>query len=315
MERINILFAVALSLIPGIRANLRAEDGSVTAASYAFTGLTSDLSARSFSLAGAAFGRSQGLAHDVAVNPSAMSFAPSHFEAFAQYSNWMPSYCSDKRLSFGAAYAFSKLSFGLSACYTLGSEYEIFSESGLSEGYFSPSDLVLRAALSYKTGEHFSVGLNAAIASSNLSKSKAEQAFCVGAYASYSSEALGVSLGLRNLGGKVSGKYFLPSSIDAGVSYSPLKLEKHSLSLDAAAQFYFLSESKAVSLELGAEYGFSDLAFLRAGYHFGSSAAPLPSFASAGLGVKLFGVSLEACYLFASETLGGTMMLSLGYEF
>ena len=54
---------------------------------------------------------------------------------------------------------------------------------------------------------------------------------------------------------------------------------------------------------------------IRAGYRYAGKSAPLPSFASAGFGLKLFGASLEGCYLFASPTLGRTMMFSFAYDF
>lgn len=61
--------------------------------------------------------------------------------------------------------------------------------------------------------------------------------------------------------------------------------------------------------------GVSGIAFLRAGYHYGTQDKGLPSFASAGLGLKFAGVELNAAYLFASEALGGTMTFGLGYSF
>lgn len=61
--------------------------------------------------------------------------------------------------------------------------------------------------------------------------------------------------------------------------------------------------------------GVSGIVFLRAGYHYGTQDKGLPSFASAGLGVKFFGVELNAAYLFASDAIGGTMTFGLGYSF
>ena len=65
----------------------------------------------------------------------------------------------------------------------------------------------------------------------------------------------------------------------------------------------------------GVQYSFRDMVFARAGYHYGADKAVLPSFASAGLGVKFFGVELNVAYLFASDALGGTMTFGLGYSF
>ncbi len=61
--------------------------------------------------------------------------------------------------------------------------------------------------------------------------------------------------------------------------------------------------------------GVSGIAFLRVGYHYSTQDKGLPSFASAGLGLKFAGVELNAAYLFASEALGNTMTFGLGYSF
>lgn len=99
----------------------------------------------------------------------------------------------------------------------------------------------------------------------------------------------------------------LPSYSTAGMGY-------YSQLLKAEAEFdYYFSGHIAASL--GGEFNIKDLVFLRAGYRYAGKSAPLPSFASAGFGLKLFGASLEGCYLFASPTLGGTMMFSFAYDF
>ena len=54
----------------------------------------------------------------------------------------------------------------------------------------------------------------------------------------------------------------------------------------------------------------------RGGYHYGNaSKGVIPSYASLGLGVKFFGVSIDAAYLFGSEILKNSFGVSLGYEF
>jgi len=57
------------------------------------------------------------------------------------------------------------------------------------------------------------------------------------------------------------------------------------------------------------------MVFARAGYHYGAAKEVIPSHASLGLGVKLFGARLDFSYLLAGESLGGTLALGLGYSF
>ena len=66
---------------------------------------------------------------------------------------------------------------------------------------------------------------------------------------------------------------------------------------------------------LGLEYGIADIAFVRAGYHYGDAAKALPSYASLGLGAQFAGVSLDLAFLTASESLGNTLLFGLGYSF
>ena len=66
---------------------------------------------------------------------------------------------------------------------------------------------------------------------------------------------------------------------------------------------------------LGAEYCIADIAFLRAGYHYGDPANALASYASLGLGEVFSGFSIDLAFLTASETLGNTFMMGLGYSF
>lgn len=64
-----------------------------------------------------------------------------------------------------------------------------------------------------------------------------------------------------------------------------------------------------------AQYDWNDCLFVRCGYHYGDETKAIPSYASAGIGVKLSGVSLDAVWLFASGTLRNSFALSLGYSF
>ena len=62
------------------------------------------------------------------------------------------------------------------------------------------------------------------------------------------------------------------------------------------------------------EYGYDGLVFARAGYHYGGDSL-VPTFASAGLGLKIGEFTLDAAYLFASDILGGTFSVGVGVRF
>ena len=65
---------------------------------------------------------------------------------------------------------------------------------------------------------------------------------------------------------------------------------------------------------MGVEYGFAEVAYARAGYHYGGETI-LPSFASAGLGLCLGHLELDAAYVFASDVLGNSFSLKIGVWF
>ncbi len=97
-----------------------------------------------------------------------------------------------------------------------------------------------------------------------------------------------------------------------GVGYTRA-FDKHALSATAETDILFAG---AVMAGAGIEYSFRDLLFVRGGYHYGAPhKAVVPSYGSAGLGVKFFGISLDAAYLFGSEILKNSFCVSLGYEF
>ena len=68
---------------------------------------------------------------------------------------------------------------------------------------------------------------------------------------------------------------------------------------------------------MGAEYGYDSLVYVRAGYHYASVGNGIPSFASAGLGFRFFGVNIDAAYLFGwgNSPLKHTFTVGVGYSF
>ena len=79
------------------------------------------------------------------------------------------------------------------------------------------------------------------------------------------------------------------------------------------ADCYF---SGAFSAAAGASYTYNGMVSVRAGYRYGGDSV-IPSFASVGAGVKLFGVHLDAAYLIASgdSPLKNTFCIGIGYSF
>jgi hypothetical protein len=126
----------------------------------------------------------------------------------------------------------------------------------------------------------------------------------------------GISAGLsvNNIGSKVkysNTSYSQPLLAKLGAGYD-LSLGSSALAFAAEADVIFAG---GVMAGLGCEYSFKEMIYARAGYHYGNSASVIPSYASAGLGFKIFGAQLNFAYLFGSALLSNSMNVSLGYSF
>ena len=96
-----------------------------------------------------------------------------------------------------------------------------------------------------------------------------------------------------------------------GMARSGVDASRLLLALGAVPLLYDKKDAQA----LGAQYGWNDMVFARAGFHLGTGKAPLPTYASVGLGVKFVGVHLDVSYLLASKVLGNTLCVGIGYAF
>jgi len=123
------------------------------------------------------------------------------------------------------------------------------------------------------------------------------------------------SVGVYSLGTKIKASdgssYSLPTSAKTEICYSQEFASVHRIQAAGSAEMFF---SRQFAASAGLSYTWNSMLTVRCGYHYGGKSV-VPSYASAGLGVKFFGVSLDAACLFGSEILRNSLGLSLGYEF
>ncbi|MDO4827606.1 MAG: PorV/PorQ family protein [Bacteroidia bacterium] len=260
-------------------------------------------------------GKSAG-AYSLESNVASMAFMDKKTSFGASFGLWQPSYASNKVLGLGAAYRVSKrLALGLQAK-SLGQQpYDIVTESGLVKGSYSPKDISVGIGVAYAFTDFLSAGVTARMVTSHLAEDASANVLGLDAALFFKREALSAGFALCNLGGKFSygrDTYSQPSMLKAGGAYRFDYLNGNSVTGSLEADYLF---EGAFSAAAGAEYGFADMVFARLGYHYGSSDKGLPSFASAGLGIKLYGISLDLAYLFLSETLRNSLNISIGYSF
>lgn len=190
--------------------------------------------------------------------------------------------------------------------------YDSASATSQVTGAFRPLSWIAGAGVSFGISEAFAVGVKARMVSSAIAETAKGSAFCGDVYASYTGGIVSASVGVRNLGSKINyggaSSYSLPALAAVQGSVKPLN------GFTVGAEVDYLFEG-ALMAGLGLEYCIADIVSLRGGFHYGDQTKGIPTFASLGLGVKFAGVHLDAAYLLASQTLGNTLMVGLGYAF
>ena len=250
-------------------------------------------------------------------NSSVIPFSEKSMDFGASYQSWAPDGAASTNMGLGAGVKLGER-FGLSVAGTMqnGEEYSLTDETGNPAGTFKPSLLSVGLGFGVKIIDNLSAGVNVRFASQKLTSDDSYSAFCGDVFVSYKFADFNVTAGAASLGSKVKGadgnSWSLPASARVGVDWTGSFAEVHGIRADVDLDYLF---SGSVMAAAGVQYSFKDMVFARAGYHYGPETAVLPSFASAGLGVKFFGIELNAAYLFASEVLGGTMTFGLGYSF
>lgn len=199
--------------------------------------------------------------------------------------------------------------------YNLCGEYEVIDDFGNRNGLFKTSSMMFSAGVGVKVIEMLSLGVNLKYAGERLASDSTPAAFASDVYALFRWKGLGVSAGVSNVGTSVkdqSGAAFsLPSSVRVAVGYGQTFASSHFLEAGLEADYFFSGKFSAAA---GLQYGFRGFLFARAGYRWSDSPA-VPSYASAGLGCKFFGVSLNISGQFTSSKSPNTLALSLGYSF
>ena len=232
--------------------------------------------------------------------------------ATVSYGNWAPLTANNTVVS-GDVFvrAGDKFALTLDAKTFLDKPYDIYSEQGAFKGSFKPYDLIIGLGAEYRITDALSAGLTLRSVTSALAEKNTGSSFCGDIFVRYGGPKWGVELAGRNIGTNINygeGSYAIPSLVGVDGFYKPLE----GLTVAGEADLLF---NGALMAGVGAEYGFKDIAFARAGFHYGDPAKALPAFLSLGIGGKYAGFRLDGTFLLLSETLGNTFLVSLGYEF
>ncbi|MCI1640313.1 MAG: PorV/PorQ family protein [Bacteroidales bacterium] len=252
-------------------------------------------------------------------NSAAIPFYNGKFDAQVLYQDWAPTVDAIKSTDIAAGLAFKasdRLGFSLGFVNQSGVSYDLTDENGYSKGSFTPSDIQANIGVGFSLSEKLSAGADLKYLSSKVSDDNSYSAFAADIFAMYRMDDLNLTAGISNFGSSVkddNGESFdLPASVNFGGAYvvKPGYVQSIEATLDAG--YYFSGKFTAAC---GVQYGLFGTIYLRAGYHYGDDEAVLPSFATAGFGLKLKGVKLDFSYILGNENLKNTMNIGLGIAF
>jgi len=251
-------------------------------------------------------------------NPASVTLSERSLDAAVSYCNWAPVSSQKSIIGAGASYNIRK-KIGVAAAFSTSKrqEYSIIDGNGVGKGAFRPSDIRTSLGISYRIIPQLSVGANFGFAKETLYKDHSYKAFNADVFVMGRFGDFKAAAGVSDLGSKVTSasgaRFSLPTSFNAGAGYEAEFSERHRIDVEADICWYFHGAFAAAA---GGEYTFADIVSIRAGYRYGGKSV-LPSFASVGAGVKLFGASLNAAYLIGSSSspISNTLAVSLGYTF
>lgn len=304
---------------------------AVFAQGTAFQELRLDRSPVYTAMAGAGLASSSSTAFAAFGNPAAAPFSNSKFDVTVAYGMLSPSsQMSQNAFSAGLNAKLGRVvALSFAGNYNAGKELEnIISDinGNRTTNKFRASSMQFALGLGVNVFKGLSLGVNLKYAMQNLTTkdtsgkkvpecSSTYPVFAADAYLLYKWRFLGVTAGVASLGSTVrdadGNRFKIPSSARLGVNFAETFGQKHFVDASVDADYYF---SGAAAAALGAQYGFNDMVFVRAGYRYGGKSV-VPSFASAGLGVKFFGVHIDASYVFGNDSMANTFCVGLGYCF
>ncbi|MBP5690417.1 MAG: PorV/PorQ family protein [Bacteroidales bacterium] len=248
-------------------------------------------------------------------NPAVAAFSATKFDIGLNYGMWAPK--SSDLTIFGGGVGFKPIEglvISAGAVMQNWPEMELYSPTGTPDGTFTPREMLFSLGAGYAILPNVSVGANVHYASEQLGEgsNNSVSAICGDVFAAYSTGPLQVSAGIAALGGKVDGKYDLPTSAKLAGAYM-IPFEKvHSITLVADADYYFSGDA---GVSAGLQYAYDGLAFLRAGYRYATDGAPVPTHLAVGGGISYQGLRVDISYITLSEIIGGSLSLGLAYSF
>lgn len=210
----------------------------------------------------------------------------------------------------GAKFRIKKLGIGIGLLKTTISDIEVRNTPGEPLEKFSADNFSGGISLSYEVYKSLSVGITGKMLYEKIFIDEAS-GFGVDIGANYIYNNLSVAAVVSNMGSMNPLRYSetkLPTSLRFGASYV---YKKDNLSITGAADAFKVLDGGSFHGHFGAEGGYKDFIFLRAGYQTGYENKGF----TAGVGLKYKSLTLDYALQPYSIGFGSGNSLSLGYNF
>jgi len=246
-------------------------------------------------------------------NPAAVPFRGG--DIAVSYQSWAPGGSKSTNINLlGGIRIGKRVGINVLAAYQTGQEYTIYDTSGSGKSTYAPSDLMAGAGFGFAITDFLSLGVNVKFAQSTIASGTSYSAVAGDAFVLFTMKGFYATAGVASMGTPVkSGEssYSLPASAKVGLGYDA-QFGTSGLLVAADADMFF---SGGLGMALGLQYDWKDMVFVRGGFHVGTGKAPLPTYASVGLGGKFFGVHIDVSYILGNAVLGNTLCAGIGYAF
>lgn len=193
--------------------------------------------------------------------------------------------------------------------------YETVTSSGKSYDSFTPEYLQANIGAGAAVTDYLSVGVNVRMMHMSAESDESTTAFAGDAFVMLRTSVVDVSAGVSNIGGDVEDsqgdKFHLPASLSAGASRE-LGLGLVTLRGSVDGDCYIHGGYAARG---GIECDILGQYFVRCGGGWADDKAPVTSTFAGGIGVKLWGIALDAAYVTSPSSVSGTFCIGASYHF
>lgn len=245
-------------------------------------------------------------------NPASSVMTEDTFHFQAGYGFWKPAEGKDAFID-SHCKIMDKAALRLEYAQREESGYDVIDELGETIGRFTPGSRRALLGASIRIGRHCSVGADAIYASRSLYEDANYKTLAANAALMVKYGAFNAVAGIRNAGIAVKDSrnhysFNTPGSAFMDLGFNMVK-GPHAVFFGGEFEYMLHNE---FAWGAGASYTIHEMFSIRGGYHGGGL---FPNHFSAGLGLKIKGVRLNATALLAEEIIDGSFLFGIGFGF